>query len=47
MLKPKDIDRLNRYTTKPVYMPSTIDPLQIYEHTQTKNEQMEKDIPGK
>ena len=33
--------------TRPVYMLSTTDPLQSWEHIQTKSEGMEKDIPCK
>ena len=33
--------------TRPVYMPSTRDPLQTEGHIQTESEVMEKDIPCK
>ena len=41
MLQPKDIDQLNGYKNKPLYMLSTRDPPQIQGHTQTENK-MEK-----
>ena len=47
MLQRKDIDWLNVYKTRPVYMLSTRDPLQIQGHMKTESEGMEKDIPCK
>ena len=38
MLQPKDIDWLNAYKTRPVYMLSTRDPLQTQGHIQTQSE---------
>ena len=45
MLQLKDIDWLNGYRTRPIYMLSTREPLQIYGHIQTESEGREKDIP--
>ena len=47
MLQPKDIDWLNEYKTRSIYMLSTGDPLQTQGHIQTESERMEKDIPCK
>ena len=47
MLQPKDIDWLNEYKTRSIYMLSTGDPLQTQGHIQTESEGMEKDIPCK
>ena len=33
--------------TRPIYILSTIDPLQTYRHVQTESEGMEKDLPCK
>ena len=45
MLPPKDIDWLNGYKTRPIYMLSTRDPVQTQGHIQTESEGMEKDVP--
>ena len=47
MLQPKDIDWLNGYKTRPVYMLSTGQPLHTQGHMQTESEGKEKDIPCK
>ena len=47
MLQPKDIDGLNGWTTKPVCMLSTRDPLQTKGHIQTESEGTENYIPCK
>ena len=45
MLQIKEIDWLNVYKTRPVYMLSRRDPLQIQRHKQTESKGMEKGIP--
>ena len=42
MLPPKDIDWLNGYKNKTIYMLSTRDPIQTQGHIQTESEGMEK-----
>ena len=47
MLHPKDIEQLNGYKTRPVYIIPTRDSLQMQRHIQTESEGMEKGIPCK
>ena len=47
MLQTKDIDSLNGYKNKNIYMLSTTDPLQAQGHIETESEWMGKDIPCK
>ena len=47
MLQTKDIDWLNGYKKRPIYMLSTRDPDQTQRNIQTESEGMEKDISFK
>ena len=47
MLQPKDIDWLNEYKTRPIYILSTRDPLQFQRQLQNESEEMKIDIPCK
>ena len=47
MLQPKDMEWLNGYKKRPIYILSTRDSLQFLGHIQNESERMEEDIPCK